>query len=154
MEKRTAFRGVAGLVLALADDVKELARPSEEGKLRGRQPGINLDIRTRRDDNGRDGPCVGGPPEATTGAEAEKGEDKNCCCDWVTAVTERLVFFIEERGGGGGRLWRVRYWEEEEEESWRLSEDTWGGWVDVVRLRCGRGEGRGCRWRGLGTGLR
>lgn len=35
-ENRTAFRGVVGLVLSLAEDVKELARPSEEGKLRGR----------------------------------------------------------------------------------------------------------------------
>jgi len=86
-------------------------------------------------------------------AEGEKAEDEICCCDWVRVETERLVFFIEERGGGGGRLWRVRYWEEEVEVSWRLSEDTWGGWVDVARLRCG-GEGRGCRWRGFGTGLR
>lgn len=36
VENRTALRGVAGLVLSLADEVMELARPREDGKLRGR----------------------------------------------------------------------------------------------------------------------
>lgn len=36
VENRTALRGVVGRVLSLADEVKELARPREEGKLRGR----------------------------------------------------------------------------------------------------------------------
>jgi hypothetical protein len=84
-------------------------------------------------------------------AKGETGEDENWC-DWIRVETE-VVFFIDERGGGGGRLWRARYWEEEEEVSGRLS-DTRGGWMVVGRLRRGGGEGRGCRWRGFGTGLR
>lgn len=115
---------------------------------------MNLDIRTRKDDNGRDDPGETGPPEGITDVEGETPADKNCCCGWVRVETEGFVFFIEERDGGGGRLWRVRYWEEEVEVSWKMSGDELRGWMGVFGLRRGGGEERGCRWRGLATGLR
>lgn len=115
---------------------------------------MSLDIRTRKDDNGRDDPGATGVPGVTMDVEGEMPEDKRCCCGWVRVDIEGLVFFIEEREGGGGRLWRVRYWEEEVEVSWRLSDIARGGEMGVVRLRRGGGEGRGCRWRGFATGLR
>lgn len=64
---------------------------------------MNLDILTRKDDNGRDGP-VTRLPDVATDAEGETLGDKICCCGWVRVETEGLVFFIEERGGGGGSV--------------------------------------------------
>lgn len=95
---------------------------------------MNLDMRARKDDNGREDPGVTGLPEVTVDAEGEM-PDKTCCGEWVRVDTEGLVFFIEERAGGGGRLCRVRYWEGE--MSWRLLGETSARWMDVSRLRHG-----------------
>lgn len=109
-------------------------------------------MRTRKDDNGRDGACETGPLVDTDG---ETLDVEHCCGDGVRVDTEGADFFIEERDGGG-RLRCVRYREEGVDVScsWKSSDEPREERAGAFRLRRGGGEGREGPAMGLRWGVR